>query len=163
METIVEKKEYREELLEWCNNIIVSWESMKPRFSKRFDEKSLEEWEDSCRNLMNKLQTNDEANTEDYEEATRLFDQWELLYKELNSDLENEEAEERNSESISVSSDIEIDIDVDVDIETETEKTVSVKGILEGLTVERIELIKMVLDLETPMDQIRKYCLETNE
>ena len=163
METIVEQKEYRDELLEWCNNIIVSWESMKSRFSKRFDEKSLEEWEDSCRNLLNKLQTNDEVNTEDYDEATRLFDQWELLYKEFNSDQENDEVEERNSEAISVSSDIEIDIDVDIDIETETEKSVSVKDMLEGLTVERIELIKMVLDLETPMDQIRKYCLETNK
>jgi hypothetical protein len=156
METIVEQKEYREELLEWCNNIIVSWESMKPRFSKRFDEKSLEEWEDSCRNLLNKLQTTDEVNTEDYDEATRLYDQWELLNKELNSDQENDEAEERNSEEISVSSDI------DIETETETEKTVSVKDMLDGLTIERIELIKMVLDLEIPMDQIRQF-LETND
>lgn len=154
MET-VEEKDYREELLEWCNNIYVSWESMKPRFSKAFDEKSLEEWEESCRNLINKLQTNDEVNTEDYDEATRLYDQWELLYKELNIDPEKDVSEERNSEEISVSSDFEI--------ETEVEESVLVKDILEGLSVERIELIKMVLDLEIPMDQIRKFCLETNE
>lgn len=154
MET-VEEKDYREELLEWCNNIYVSWESMKPRFSKAFDEKSLEEWEESCRNLINKLQTNDEVNTEDYDEATRLYDQWELLYKELNIDPEKDVSEERNSEEISVSSDFEI--------ENEVEESVLVKDILEGLSVERIELIKMVLDLEIPMDQIRKFCLETNE
>jgi hypothetical protein len=157
MET-VEQKEYREELLEWCNDIYISWESMKPRFSKCFDEKSLEEWEESCRNLLNKLQTNDEVNLEDYDEATRLYDQWELLYKELNSDQENDEAEERNSEEISVSSDIDIDIDIDI----ETEKSESVKDMLDGLTIERIELIKMVLDLEIPMDQIRQF-LETND
>lgn len=159
MET-VEQKEYREDLLEWCNNIYLSWESMKPRFTKHFDEKSLEDWEDSCRKLMNKLETSDEVNLEDYDEATRLYDQWELLNKESNYEQENVVAEERDMESISVSSDMEtISVSSDID----TTKSELVKEIIDGLTFERIELIKMVLNLEVPMDEIRKFCLENNE
>jgi hypothetical protein len=38
-------------LLEWCNNIYFHWENIKPRFSKLFDLKNLEEWEESYREL----------------------------------------------------------------------------------------------------------------
>ena len=40
---IEDQKQYREDLLEWCNNIYFYWESIKPSFSKLFDFKSLKE------------------------------------------------------------------------------------------------------------------------
>ncbi|MEY2194059.1 hypothetical protein AB7942_15165 [Neobacillus sp. BF23-41] len=77
-----EELQYREELLEWCNTIYSNWESMKPRFSKLFDIKSLEEWESSCRNLKEKLQEDLIADFDDYQTAKSLYEQWEQLFKE---------------------------------------------------------------------------------
>ncbi|MEH7479583.1 hypothetical protein V7157_00440 [Neobacillus drentensis] len=77
-----EELQYREELLEWCNTIYSNWESMKPRFSKLFDIKSLEEWESSCRNLKEKLQEDLIADFDDYQTAKGLYEQWEQLFKE---------------------------------------------------------------------------------
>ena len=77
-----EQQRYREELLEWCNNIYSNWESMKPRFSKLFDLKSLEEWEESCRQLKEKLQEGLKADFNDYQTAKSLYEQWEQLFKE---------------------------------------------------------------------------------
>ncbi|MFP5107166.1 hypothetical protein ACSU6B_10380 [Neobacillus sp. C211] len=77
-----EELQYREELLEWCNTIYSNWESMKPRFSKLFDIKSLEEWEESCRNLKEKLQEDLKADFDDYQTAKDLYYQWEQLIKE---------------------------------------------------------------------------------
>ncbi|MGF6953367.1 uncharacterized protein (UPF0262 family) [Neobacillus sp. B4I6] len=77
-----EELQYREELLEWCNTIYSNWESMKPRFSKLFDIKSLEEWEASCRNLKEKLQEDLKADFDDYQTAKSLYEQWEQLFKE---------------------------------------------------------------------------------
>ncbi|USK35958.1 hypothetical protein LIT25_12120 [Bacillus sp. F19] len=61
--------QYREDLLEWCNNIYFHWESLKPRFSKLFDLKSLEEWEESYRELKGKLQTDLKVDFDDYQAA----------------------------------------------------------------------------------------------
>jgi hypothetical protein len=83
-----EDLQYREELLEWCNTIYSNWESMKPRFSKLFDLKSLEEWEVSCRNLKEKLQEDLKADFDDYQTAKSLYEQWEQLFKESNANKE---------------------------------------------------------------------------
>ncbi|MBT2737888.1 hypothetical protein [Bacillus sp. ISL-7] len=83
-----EELQYREELLEWCNTIYSNWESMKPRFSKLFDIKSLEEWEASCRNLKEKLQEDLIADFDDYQTAKSLYEQWEQLFKESNANKE---------------------------------------------------------------------------
>ncbi|MBT2723968.1 hypothetical protein [Bacillus sp. ISL-46] len=83
-----EELQYREELLEWCNTIYSNWESMKPRFSKLFDLKSLEEWEASCRNLKEKLQEDLKAGFDDYQTAKSLYEQWEQLFKESNANQE---------------------------------------------------------------------------
>jgi hypothetical protein len=83
-----EELQYREELLEWCNTIYSNWESMKPRFSKLFDLKSLEEWEVSCRNLKEKLQEDLKADFDDYQTAKSLYEQWEQLFKESNANKE---------------------------------------------------------------------------
>jgi mannose-6-phosphate isomerase-like protein (cupin superfamily) len=80
---IADQKQYREELLEWCNNIYLNWENVKPRFSKLFDQKSLDEWEESCHKLKDKLQRDIEVNFEDYDTAKSLYDQWEILSEEL--------------------------------------------------------------------------------
>ncbi|MEH7506028.1 hypothetical protein V7152_29450 [Neobacillus drentensis] len=77
-----EQPQYREDLLEWCNNIYSNWESMKPRFSQLFNMKSLEEWEGSCRQLKEKLQTDLKADFDDYQTAKSLYEQWEQLFKE---------------------------------------------------------------------------------
>lgn len=83
-----EQKQYRDDLLEWCNTIYSNWESMKPRFSKLFDIKSLEEWEESCRNLKEKLQEDLKADFDDYQTAKGLYEQWEQLFKESNANKE---------------------------------------------------------------------------
>jgi hypothetical protein len=99
---IEDPNDYREELLEWCKNIYLYWVNMKPRFSKLFDTKSLEEWEESCRILMSKLETDFEVNLEDYHKAISLYEQWEILFTESKGYQENAESAERNIDSISI-------------------------------------------------------------
>ncbi|WP_413303656.1 hypothetical protein AA0X95_26540 [Bacillus sp. 1P10SD] len=77
-----EPHRYRDELLNWCMNLYANWENMKPRFSKLFDLESLEEWEDSCRQLTVKLQADNKADLDDYQSAIGLFEHWEQLLKE---------------------------------------------------------------------------------
>jgi hypothetical protein len=77
-----EQRQYREELLEWCNNIYSNWEIMKPRFSKLIDIKSLEEWEGSYREFTEKLQGDLRADFDDYQTAISLYQQWEQLFRE---------------------------------------------------------------------------------
>jgi hypothetical protein len=146
----VEQNEYRADLLNWCNNIHQHWENMKPRFTKLFDLKSLDEWEKSCRNLKQKLETNVEVNLEDYHDATSLYEQWEILCTESNCIQEKVESEERNVESISLISDGEI-----------TEPRI-VNDKLDELSKERIELIRMVLNLEIPIHEIRMSLINNN-
>jgi hypothetical protein len=77
-----EPHRYRDELLNWCMNLHANWENMKPRFSKLFDLESLEEWEDSCRQLTVKLQADNIADLDDYQTAIDLYEHWEQLLKE---------------------------------------------------------------------------------
>ncbi|MFX3624476.1 MAG: hypothetical protein ACE3JP_10625 [Ectobacillus sp.] len=83
-----ERKQYAEYLLEWCNHIHCYWESMKPRFSRLFDLKTLEEWEESCCELKEKLQEDLKADIVDFQTAKSLYEQWELLYRESQAYLE---------------------------------------------------------------------------
>ncbi|MEH7334794.1 hypothetical protein V7161_19315, partial [Neobacillus drentensis] len=62
---IEEQQQYQEYLLEWCNNMFSNWESMRPRFAKLIDIKSLEEWEESCRHLKEKLQADSKVDFDD--------------------------------------------------------------------------------------------------
>jgi hypothetical protein len=144
----VNQNEYREDLLNWCNNIYLNWENMKPRFTKLFDTRSLNEWEETCRKFKNKLETNVEVSMEDYHEATNLYEQWEILFTESNGNLDNVESEERNVESASLISDDDI-----------AEPRV-VNHNVDELNEERIELIKMVLNLEIPIHQIKMSLLK---
>ncbi|MBT2727672.1 hypothetical protein J7E63_12070 [Bacillus sp. ISL-75] len=80
-----EKKQYRDDLLEWCNTIYSNWESMKPKVTKHYDRESLEEWEGSCRQLKEKLQSDLNVDFDDYLTARSLYDQWEQLFKETNA------------------------------------------------------------------------------
>jgi hypothetical protein len=144
----VNQHEYREDLLNWCNNIYLNWENMKPRFTKLFDTRSLNEWEETCRNFKNKLETNVEVSMEDYHEATSLYEQWEILFNEANCNFDTVETEERNEESISFISD---------DASSEPEV---VNHKLAELSEERIELIKMVLNLEIPTQEIKMSLLK---
>lgn len=89
-----EQKQDREVLLEWCNSIYFHWERMKPSFSKRFDLKSLEEWEELYRDLTTKLQTNLIVDDDDYRIAKSLYEQFEQLFNETHTypetDVESE-------------------------------------------------------------------------
>lgn len=82
---VEEQKQNREALLEWSNNIHFHWESMKPRFSKLFDLKSLEEWEESFRELKEKLEADVKVDFDDYHAAKSLYEQWEQLFKEAHA------------------------------------------------------------------------------
>jgi hypothetical protein len=144
----VNQHEYREDLLNWCNNIYLNWENMKPRFTKLFDTRSLNEWEETCRNFKNKLETNVEVSMEDYHEATSLYEQWEILFNEANCNFDTVETEERNEESISLLSD---------DAIAEPQE---VNHKIDELSEERIELIKMVLNLEIPIQEIKMSLLK---
>jgi hypothetical protein len=144
----VNQNEYREDLLNWCNNIYLNWENMKPRFTKLFDTRSLNEWEETCRNFKNKLETNVEVSMQDYHEATSLYEQWEILFIEANCNFDTVEAEERNEDSVSFISD-------DAIAEPEV-----VNHKIDELSEERIELIKMVLNLEIPIQEIKMSFLK---
>ncbi|XJZ28938.1 hypothetical protein ACF5W4_09190 [Bacillota bacterium Lsc_1132] len=82
---IEDQKQYRKDLLEWCNNIYYHWESMRPKFSKLFDLKSLETWEEFYRELKEKLQRDENVEFDDYHRAKSLFEHWELLYQEAHA------------------------------------------------------------------------------
>jgi hypothetical protein len=144
----VNQNEYRVDLLNWCNNLFLNWENIKPRFTKLFDTRSLNEWEETCRNFKNKLETKVEVSMEDYHEATSLYEQWEILFNEANGNLDTVGTEERNEESISLISD-----DVIAELQEVNHK-------LDELSEERIELIKMVLNLEIPIQEIKMSLLK---
>ncbi|MFP3123521.1 hypothetical protein OH784_12330 [Ectobacillus funiculus] len=83
-----EQKQYAEYLLEWCNHIYFYWKSMKPRFSRLFDLKTVDEWEELCYELKEKLQKELRADSVDFQIANSLYEQWELLYRESQAYLE---------------------------------------------------------------------------
>lgn len=80
-----EQRQYRNELLDWCHNLYANWNEMKPRFSEIFTRECLEEWEDACIQLQEKLQTGQIAGLDEYQTAVGLFEQWERLYSETNA------------------------------------------------------------------------------
>jgi hypothetical protein len=106
--TKVEEKQYREELMEWCDNIYFHWERMKPSFSKSFDLNSLEDWEESYVGLREKLESDIEADIDEYHTARSLYEQWELLYSEITNDREKATSEEWDVAESSTTSDKEI-------------------------------------------------------
>jgi len=147
MMEIKEQKQYREDLLEWCDNIYFHWESIKPRFSKLFDIKSLEEWEESYRELKGKLQTDLKVDLDDYQTAKSLYEQWELLHKESQGYQEKEgESDVRKIAELPSDSDRGI-----VMLSQEANDTV------EELDKEWVELIHMVINLEIPIQEIRNF------
>lgn len=79
---MTEQKQYRDDLLKWCDTVKLNWDSMKPKFSKLSDLKILNEWEESCRQLKEKLQEDIKADIEDFENAKSLYEQWGLLFSE---------------------------------------------------------------------------------
>ncbi len=79
---IKEQDQYLEKLLEWCNGIYPRWESAKPRFSKQFDLRSVEEWEESFHELKGKLEADLKKDFDHFQRAKDLYDQWNSLYKE---------------------------------------------------------------------------------
>ena len=79
---IEDRKQYFKYLLDWCNDIYSHWEMVKPRFSKQFDLRSLEEWEELYQELKENLQGDQKENFDHYQRAKDLHDQWEILCKE---------------------------------------------------------------------------------
>lgn len=145
---IENQRQYREDLLEWCNNFYFHWESRKPSFSKLFDLKSLEEWEESFRGLKERLQTDLKVDYDDYQTAKSLYEQWELLYEESQG-YQKEESDVRNIAELPSDSDRET-----VMFSQEVNNT----G--EELDKEWAELIQMVNNLEIPIQEIRKFVLD---
>jgi hypothetical protein len=78
----IEQKKYLESLLDWCNDIYPRWESVKPRFSKQFDLRSLEGWEESYHELKGKIQEDLKEDFDHYQRAKDLYDQLDRLSKE---------------------------------------------------------------------------------
>ncbi|MDW7618060.1 hypothetical protein SC499_26270 [Peribacillus simplex] len=142
---IEEQKQYREDLLEWSNHIYFHWESMKPRFSKLFNIESLEEWEESCRELKVKLQEDSKVDFNDYQTAKSLYEKWELLNEELQDYQENEGILDVRNVAESHDSDRGIIISQGID------------DTVEELDKEWIELIQMVNNLEIPIQEIRNF------
>jgi hypothetical protein len=79
---IEDSKQYLEYLLDWCNDIYLHWENVKPGFSKQFDLRSLEEWEESYHELKGKLQADLKEDFDHYQRAKDLYDQLDILYEE---------------------------------------------------------------------------------
>lgn len=77
-----ELNQYREDLLEWCNNLYSTWNSTKPILAKHVDNESLEGWEGMCSRLKEKLEEDLSLEYEDYEIANALYEQWEKLLEE---------------------------------------------------------------------------------
>lgn len=68
----------------------MNWERLKPRFSKLFDLKSLEDWENSCLYLREGLEKDLNLDSmEAFQTAINLYNQWEVLYREFDAHPEN--------------------------------------------------------------------------
>jgi hypothetical protein len=77
-----ELKQYRENLLEWCNNLFFNWNKSKKRLSSFVDYEILEEWEGMYSPLKEKLQEDLPLDYKDYESANTLYEQWKNLLNE---------------------------------------------------------------------------------
>lgn len=138
-----EQKSYREDLLDWCQTVELKLDSMKPRFSKLIDlESRIMEWEESCRQLLVKLQEDIKAVNEDYETANRLNEQFEQLYRES---ISNKAAMEVDSENrLEMKGQIQIDEEYletnadQVEMEIESEQYID----MEELNQYREDLLK---------------------
>jgi hypothetical protein len=86
-----EKLKYREDLLDWCNNLYSYWNSMKPKVANHVDMERLGEWEGSCRQLQEKLQANLNVDFDDYLTAKSLYEHWEQIFRESNAYQEETE------------------------------------------------------------------------
>ncbi|MBV7508929.1 hypothetical protein KW850_27380 [Bacillus sp. sid0103] len=80
-----EQKQYRDDLLEWCNNLYSYWNSKKSKVSELLDVECVKEWEGSCRQLKEKLQTDLNVDYDDYLTAKSLYEQCEQLFVETNT------------------------------------------------------------------------------
>lgn len=153
------QKQYREDLLEWCNTAELNWNRLKPSFSKVFDTDSLEEWEESCRQLKEKLQADIKADYDDYETANGLYDQLEQLYRESNSyqeeiDVESDnvlkmddelQMDEDNFEEDTDQTEMDVDSDLRLEIEDQIqidEADLETDAFEEGMEVETEQSIE---------------------
>ena len=83
-----DRKQYRDELLEWCNSFSSYWNSVKPHVSDCLDTDRVEEWEGACRQLREKLQEDETVEFEDYLTAKSLYEQWEQQFKGMDAPQE---------------------------------------------------------------------------
>ena len=83
-----ELDQYRENLLEWCNNLYSNWNKSKHRFSNLVDNEMLEIWEGMYSELKERLQEDLPLDYEDYETANTLYEQWKNLLDESFSNQE---------------------------------------------------------------------------
>jgi hypothetical protein len=77
-----EQKQYLESLLEWCNDTYSEWVSAKSRYSKQFDLRSVEEWEESYHELKEKIQADLKENFDHFQKAKDLHDRLNIFYTE---------------------------------------------------------------------------------
>jgi hypothetical protein len=77
-----ELNQYRENLLEWCNNLYTNWNKSIHRFSNLVDTETLEIWEGMYSELKERLQEELPLEYEDYETANTLYEQWKNLLDE---------------------------------------------------------------------------------
>lgn len=112
-----EQRQYRYDLLEWCQNLYANWEIVEPRLSQIFDLESLEEWEGSCRQLQELLQTDQEAGIDEYQTAIHLFEHWERMSSVLNAYEDVENRSEMDDHAVVEHVETEVDADHDMEIE----------------------------------------------
>jgi uncharacterized protein YlaN (UPF0358 family) len=169
-----EQKQYHDELLEWCNHIFSYCNSMKPRVSNHLDMERLEEWEGSCLQLKEKLQTDLNADYDDYLTAKSLYEEWEQLFRESNAfqeeikvDFDNRlELEEQSRfheellETNAYQEEIEIDSDNRLELEEQSrfhEESLKTNAYQEETEVDSDN--RLELEEQT---QIHEESLETN-
>ena len=85
-----EVNQYRENMLEWCNNLYTNWNKSKPRLSELVDNEILEIWEGMYSELTERLQEDLPVDYEVYETANTLYEQWKNLLDESYSKEEIE-------------------------------------------------------------------------
>ncbi|MDQ1147725.1 hypothetical protein QE429_004552 [Bacillus sp. SORGH_AS 510] len=120
-----EQRQYRYDLLEWCQNLYANWELTKPRLSQIFDLESLEEWEGSCLQLQEMLQTDQEAGIDEYQSAKHLFEHWERMSSVLNAyeDVENRSELDDHAVAEHVETEVEVDHDMEIKLSHSLEES----------------------------------------
>lgn len=99
MMKVFNKVNYLETLAEWCDHINSNWVKEKGSYTKFFDLKLIEEWEENFQSFKKQLNEDvrKQSVEEIYKQANQLYKRWEAFYTESQAKLSDDQLERKSS------------------------------------------------------------------